>query len=155
MKGGQESVSLCPAGKPLERSSCFEQQSGKQMGGRGQHSPGQKPRSLLIIQRQKLDGIRCSIACHWITAGQHVTLGKGQPQSAEVAPAARAAQGSSQSTPGSAGWRHTAATQPVPRRWHVTASKPHLIASPREMEHHSLVCKFFFFFLLSDPQPTY
>lgn len=71
--------------------------------------------SLLIIQRQKLDGIHCSIACHWISPGSTWPLARGSPKSRGV-PAARAAQGSPQSKPGSGSWRHTVLHSSSPGR---------------------------------------
>lgn len=106
--------------------------------------------SLLIIQRQKLDGIHCSIACHWISPGSTWPLARGSPKEQQSA----SCQSSTGLTTGQAWlWELEAhgAAQLVPRQGHPTASKPHLTASPRETS----IPAWFAHVLLSDPPPTY
>lgn len=82
MEGSQESASPCPAQKPLERSSCSKQQSGKQMGGRGQHSLA-KSHALPLNYSETETGWHSLQYCLSLNLSrQYMTLGKGQPQRA-------------------------------------------------------------------------
>lgn len=82
MEGSQESAPPCPAQKPLERSSYSKQQSGKQMGGRGQHSLA-KSHALPLNYSETETGWHSLQYCLSLNLSrQYVTLGKGQPQRA-------------------------------------------------------------------------
>lgn len=98
--------------------------------------------SPLIIQREELHGIHCSIACHWISPGTTWPLARGSPKEQ-----GRASSHSSTGLTREQAWlwepKAHGAAQLVPRQGHLTAS-------PRETS----IPAWFAHALLSDPPPT-
>lgn len=142
MKDNQESAPPCPAQKPLETSSCSKQQSGKQMGGRGWHSLA-KSHTLNYSGRNWMAFAAVLPVTESLQAVHDPWQGAA-PKS-RGRPAATAAQGSAQSTPGSGSQRHTVLYSSSPGKG------PLQPASPRETR----IPAWFAHVLLSNPPPTY